>query len=54
MFFNDFIGEMMILNLIESIGEVCEEYEFGNIVFFAYFLINSRYLMFLLIAGIGK
>ena len=40
---NDFIDKMLILNVIESVGDSNDEYEFSNILFFTYFLITSTF-----------
>ena len=40
---DDFIDKMLSLNIIESVDEECGEYEFKNILYFAYFLIISTF-----------
>lgn len=40
---DDFIDKMLNLNVIESVDDDCEEYEFKNILYFTYFLIISTF-----------
>ena len=40
---DDFIDKMLNLNIIESVDDDCEEYEFKNILYFTYFLIISTF-----------
>ena len=40
---DDFIDKMLTLNIIESVSENSDEYEFINIIYFAYFLIVSTF-----------
>ena len=39
----DFIDKMLTLNILESVSENTDEYEFINIIYFAYFLIVSTF-----------
>lgn len=40
---DDFLDKMLMLNILESVDDECGEYEFLNILYFAYFLITATF-----------